>query len=204
VIETQANDISAYIPTNVISITDGQLFMEPDLFNAGFRPAINPGLSVSRVGGDAQRKIMSRATRGMKLQLQQYRELAAFTQFGASDLDKATLALLRRGERISEVLKQPQYSPIRIDQQVLILFAANRGYLDDVPKEKVADFERDLRRYVDAQGKQLSDRLLAKPNEWNDDVENAIKALLEDFRKAHAYGEQPKQAPRQPAAAGAR
>src|SRR5437762_753366 len=104
VIETQSNDISAYIPTNVISITDGQLFMEPDLFNAGFRPAINPGLSVSRVGGDAQRKIMSRATRGMKLQLQQYRELAAFTQFGASDLDKATLQLLRRGERISEVL----------------------------------------------------------------------------------------------------
>src|SRR5256714_6559845 len=105
IIETQANDISAYIPTNVISITDGQLFMEPDLFNAGFRPAINPGLSVSRVGGDAAKKIMSRATRGMKLQLQQYRELAAFTQFGASDLDKSTLALLRRGERISEILK---------------------------------------------------------------------------------------------------
>ncbi|TMB77379.1 MAG: F0F1 ATP synthase subunit alpha [Chloroflexi bacterium] len=202
VIETQANDISAYIPTNVISITDGQLFMEPDLFNAGFRPAINPGLSVSRVGGDAQRKIMSRATRGMKLQLQQYRELAAFTQFGASDLDKATLQLLRRGERISEVLKQPQYSPIRLDHEVAILFAANRGYLDDVPKEKCADFERDLRRYMDGQGKQLSEQLLAKPNEWNDDIENALKKVIEDFKKAHSYGEQPK--PAQPVAAGAR
>src|ERR671937_355153 len=202
VIETQANDISAYIPTNVISITDGQLFMEPDLFNDGFRPAINPGLSVSRVGGDAQRKIMSRATRGMKLQLQQYRELAAFTQFGASDLDKATLALLRRGERISEVLKQPQYSPIRIDHQVLILFAANRGYLDDVPKEKTADFERDLRRYMDTQGRQLSERLLKNPNEWNDDVESQLKKLVEDFKKAHGYGEQAKPAA-QPAAAAA-
>src|SRR5207248_1392376 len=164
IIETQANDISAYIPTNVISITDGQLFMEPDLFNAGFRPAINPGLSVSRVGGDAAKKIMSRATRGMKLQLQQYRELAAFTQFGASDLDKSTLALLRRGERISEVLKQPQYSPIRIDHQVAILFAANRGFLDDVPKEKCGDFERDLRRYMDSQARELSDRLLKRPD----------------------------------------
>src|SRR5881296_4020741 len=192
VIETQANDISAYIPTNVISITDGQLFMEPDLFNAGFRPAINPGLSVSRVGGDAQTKVMSRATRGMKLQLQQYRELAAFTQFGASDLDKATLQLLRRGERISEVLKQPQYSPIRLDHEVAILFSANRGYLDDVPKEKCADFERDLRRYMDGQGKQLSELLLAKPNEWNDDIENALKKVIEDFKKAHSYGEQPK------------
>ena len=187
VIETQANDISAYIPTNVISITDGQLFMEPDLFNAGVRPAINPGLSVSRVGGDAQTKVMSRSVRGMKLQLQQYRELAAFTQFGASDLDRATLALLRRGERISEVLKQVQYAPIRLDHEVAILFAANRGYLDDVPKEKCGDFERDLRRYIDSTAKELSDRLQNKPNEWNDDVENALKKLLDDFKKAHGY-----------------
>src|SRR2546428_7055847 len=201
VIETQANDISAYIPTNVISITDGQLFMEPDLFNAGFRPAINPGLSVSRVGGDAQTKIMSRSVRGMKLQLQQYRELAAFTQFGASDLDKATLALLRRGERISEVLKQVQYAPIRLDHEVAILFAANRGYLDDVPKEKCGDFERDLRRYIDSTAKELSDRLQSKPNEWNDNVENALKKLLDDFKKAHGYGES---AAKQPAAAGGR
>ena len=166
--------------------------MEPDLFNAGFRPAINPGLSVSRVGGDAQTKVMSRGVRGMKLQLQQYRELAAFTQFGASDLDKATLQLLRRGERISEVLKQPQYSPIRLDHQVAILYAANRGLLDDVPKEKAGDFERDLYRFMDTQGRQLSERLLNKPNEWNDDLENGIKKLLDDFKKAHGYGEPPK------------
>jgi F-type H+/Na+-transporting ATPase subunit alpha len=199
VIETQSNDISAYIPTNVISITDGQLFMEPDLFNAGFRPAINPGLSVSRVGGDAQTKVMSRSVRGMKLQLQQYRELAAFTQFGAADLDKATLALLRRGERISEVLKQIQYAPIRLDHEVAILFAANRGYLDDVPRDKCGDFERDLRRYIDSTAKELSDRLLNKPNEWNDDVENALKKLLDEFKKAHSYGEPPAK-PGEPAA----
>jgi len=191
VIETQSNDISAYIPTNVISITDGQLFMEPDLFNAGFRPAINPGLSVSRVGGDAQTKIMSRSVRGMKLQLQQYRELAAFTQFGAADLDKATLQLLRRGERISEILKQPQYDPVRLDHQVAILYAANRGFLDDIPKEKCADFERDLHRFIDTQQRQLSERLLSKPNEWNDEVDNAIKAMLDDFKKSHSYGSEP-------------
>src|ERR671935_231195 len=200
VIETPANDISAYIPTNVISITDGQLFMEPDLFNAGFRPAINPGLSVSRVGGDARTKPMSRTVRGMQLQLQQFRELAAFTQFGASDLDKATLQTLRRGERIQEVLKQPQYEPVSLQHEIAILFAANRGYLDDVPKEKVGDFERDLRRYMDTQGRQLSQRLLEKPNEWNDDVENQLKKLVEDFKKAHGYGEQAKPAA-QPAAA---
>src|SRR5690242_4963324 len=190
IIETQANDISAYIPTNVISITDGQLFMEPDLFNAGFRPAINPGLSVSRVGSDAQRKVMSRSVRGIRLQLQQFRELAAFTQFGASDLDKATLQLLRRGERIQEVLKQPQYEPVRLDHEVAILFAANRGYLDDVPLNKVADYERDLRRFVDGQHRELSQRLLQKPNEWNDDTEKAIAAMLDAFKKAHTYGEQ--------------
>ena len=199
IIETQANDISAYIPTNVISITDGQLFMEPDLFNAGFRPAINPGLSVSRVGSDAQRKVMSRSVRGIKLQLQQFRELAAFTQFGASDLDKATLQLLRRGERIQEVLKQPQYEPVRLDHEVAILYAANKGYLDDVPQNKCADFERDLRRFLDGQYRELSERLQKKPNEWNDDVEKAIVAMLDAFKKAHTYGDQPAAA--QPAAA---
>src|SRR5438552_3011023 len=189
VIETQANDVSAYIPTNVISITDGQIFLETDLFNAGIRPAISVGISVSRVGNAAQIRPMSKATRGMKLQLQQYRELAAFTQFGASDLDKATLQLLRRGERISEVLKQPQYSPIRLDHEVAILFSANRGYLDDVPKEKCADFERDLRRFMDAQARPLSQRLLEKPNEWNDDTEKAIVAMLDEFKKAYSYTE---------------
>jgi F-type H+-transporting ATPase subunit alpha len=187
VIETQSNDISAYIPTNVISITDGQLFFEADLFNAGFRPAINVGLSVSRVGGDAQRKVMSRTVRGMKLQLQQFRELAAFTQFGAADLDKATLQLLRRGERISEILKQPQYEPVRLDHQVAILFAATRGYLDDVPRERCAEFERDLRRFIDSQQRALADRLLTKFNEWNDELESALKAMIEEFKKAHPY-----------------
>jgi F-type H+-transporting ATPase subunit alpha len=189
VIETQANDISAYIPTNVISITDGQLFFEPDLFNAGFRPAINVGLSVSRVGGDAQTKVMSRTVRGMKLQLQQYRELAAFTQFGASDLDKATLQLLRRGERISEILKQGQYVPVRLDHQVAILYAATRGYLDDVPRDRIADFERDLRRFIDTQFRPLSEQLLGKPNEWNEKVEDQIKRMLDEFKKAHSYTE---------------
>ena len=188
IIETQANDISAYIPTNVISITDGQLFMEPDLFNAGFRPAINPGLSVSRVGGDAQRRAMSRVVRGMKLQLQQYRELAAFTQFGAADLDKATLGLLRRGERISEILKQPQYEPVRLDHQVAILFAANRGYMDDVPKERCAEFERDLRRFMDTQFRELGERIRTKAD-WNDEVENGLKRLLDEFKKAHGHAE---------------
>src|SRR5437899_2068387 len=211
VIETQANDISAYIPTNVISITDGQLFMEPDLFNAGFRPAINPGLSVSGVRCHRQSKATNRSVRGMKLQLQQYRALAAFTQFGAADLDKATLALLRRGERISEVLKQIQYAPIRLDHEVAILFAANRGYLDDVPREKCGDFERDLRRFVDTEGRELSQRLQSKPNEWNDDLENGLKKMLDDFKKAHGYGETAavaakpgETAAKQPAAAGAR
>ncbi len=199
IIETQANDISAYIPTNVISITDGQLFMEADLFNAGFRPAINPGLSVSRVGSDAQRKVMSRSVRGIRLQLQQFRELAAFTQFGASDLDKATLALLRRGERIQEVLKQPQYEPVRLDHEVAILFAANRGYLDDVPLDRCVDFERDLRRFMDTQHNELSTQLLQKPNEWNDGVEKSIVAMLDEFKKAHSYADQPAAA-----AAGAR
>jgi F-type H+-transporting ATPase subunit alpha len=191
VIETQSNDISAYIPTNVISITDGQLFFEADLFNAGFRPAINVGLSVSRVGGDAQSKVMSRVVRGMKLQLQQYRELAAFTQFGAADLDKATLQLLRRGERITEILKQPQYQTVRLDHQVAILFAATRGYLDDVPREKCGDFERDLRRFMDTQHRPLSERLLTKSNEWNEEVENLLKKMIEEFKKTTSYVEPP-------------
>jgi F-type H+-transporting ATPase subunit alpha len=190
IIETQSNDISAYIPTNVISITDGQLFMEPDLFNAGFRPAINPGLSVSRVGGDARTKPMSRTVRGMQLQLQQYRELAAFTQFGAADLDKATLQTLRRGERITEVLKQPQYDPVQLHHEIAILYAATRGYLDDVARDKIGDFERDLRRYMDQQARDLVERIGTK-KEWDDSVEDALKKMLDEFKKAHNYGETP-------------
>jgi F-type H+-transporting ATPase subunit alpha len=203
IIETQSNDISAYIPTNVISITDGQLFMEPDLFNAGFRPAINPGLSVSRVGGDARTKPMSRTVRGMQLQLQQYRELAAFTQFGASDLDKATLQTLRRGERISEILKQPQYDPVALHHEIAILYAATRGFLDDVPRERCAEFERDLRRFMDTQYRDLAERIGVK-KEWDDEVENGLKEMLEEFKRSHAYSEAPAAAQQRPAAAGAR
>jgi F-type H+-transporting ATPase subunit alpha len=185
IIETQSNDISAYIPTNVISITDGQLFMEADLFNAGFRPAINPGLSVSRVGGDARTKPMSRTVRGMQLQLQQYRELAAFTQFGASDLDKATLQTLRRGERIQEILKQPQYAPVPLDKEIGILYAATRGFLDDVPLARVTEFERDMSRFMDAQYRALGDRILK--GEWDDALEADLKGMLDELKKTKDY-----------------
>src|SRR5881628_3160383 len=139
IIETQANDISAYIPTNVISITDGQIYLETDLFNQGIRPAMNSGLSVSRVGGDAQTKAMKSVVKSLKADLAQYRELAAFAQFG-SDLDKATQQQLRRGERVTEIMKQLQYQPLPLEKEVVIIFAATGGYIDDVPKDRVADF----------------------------------------------------------------
>ena len=140
IIETQANDVSAYIPTNVISITDGQIYLESDLFNAGQRPALNVGISVSRVGSAAQTKAMKKVAGPLKLDLAQYRELAAFAQF-ASDLDKATRDQLTRGERISEVIKQPQFSPLSVERQVAILWVVTNGYLDDVPANKVREFE---------------------------------------------------------------
>src|SRR3954468_23281155 len=147
-IETQAGDISAYIPTNVISITDGQLFLETDLFNAGQRPAMNIGISVSRVGSAAQTKAMKSVVKSLKSDLAQYRELAAFAQFG-SDLDKATQQQLRRGERVVEVMKQPQYQPLSLVKEVVIIFAVSNGYLDDIPAGRVRDFERDLFRFMD-------------------------------------------------------
>jgi F-type H+-transporting ATPase subunit alpha len=188
IIETQAADISAYIPTNVISITDGQLFFETDLFNAGFRPAINVGLSVSRVGGDAQTKVIREVVRGLRLDLQQYRELAAFAQFGGSDLDKLTLQQLRRGERLTEMLKQPQYAPVPMDKEAAILFAGTRGYLDDIPKESVTQFERDLYRFMETQYRQLSERILGEGRKWDKELEGQLKAMLEDFKKTHTYG----------------
>src|SRR3989441_4391432 len=188
IIETKANDISAYIPTNVISITDGQIYLETDLFNAGVRPAINSGLSVSRVGGDAQIKAMSKVTGSLKLDLGQYRELAAFAQFG-SDLDKTTLQQLRRGERLGHVLKQPQYQPVPVEKEIVIIFSGTAGYLDDVPKEKVMDFERDLYRYMDSVGKKVGERLL-KEKKWTPEIEKDVRAMIEEFKKAHAYGEQ--------------
>jgi len=149
VIETQAGDVSAYIPTNVISITDGQIFLETDLFNSGVRPAVNVGISVSRVGGSAQIKAMRQVAGSLKLDLAQYRELAAFAQFG-SDLDKATQAQLNRGQRLVEVLKQKQFSPLPFSKQILIIYAGTNGYLDDLPVDQVRDFEEELYRFVDA------------------------------------------------------
>jgi F-type H+-transporting ATPase subunit alpha len=149
IIETQAGDVSAYIPTNVISITDGQIFLETDLFNSGVRPAVNVGISVSRVGGSAQIKAMRQVAGSMKLELAQYRELAAFAQFG-SDLDKATQNQLNRGQRLVEVLKQKQFSPLPFSKQILIIFAGTSGFLDDLPVDQVRDFEAELYEYVDA------------------------------------------------------
>jgi F-type H+-transporting ATPase subunit alpha len=149
IIETQAGDVSAYIPTNVISITDGQIFLETDLFNSGVRPAVNVGISVSRVGGSAQIKAMRQVAGSMKLELAQYRELAAFAQFG-SDLDKATQAQLNRGQRLVEVLKQKQFSPLPFSKQILIIFAGTNGFFDDLPVDQVRDFEAELYRFVDS------------------------------------------------------
>ena len=149
VIETQAGDVSAYIPTNVISITDGQIYLETDLFNQGVRPAVNVGLSVSRVGGSAQIKAMRQVAGTLKLELAQYRELAAFAAFG-SDLDKATQAQLNRGQRLVELLKQNQFSPLPFSKQILIIMAGTGGFLDDLPVAQVRDFEAELYKYVDA------------------------------------------------------
>src|SRR5687767_11435235 len=143
IIETQAGDLSAYIPTNVISITDGQIFLEADLFNQGVRPAINVGNSVSRVGGSAQIKAMRQVAGTLRLDLAQYRELAAFAQFG-SDLDKATQAQLNRGRRLVEILKQPQYQPVAVEKQVVIVYAATKGFIDAVPVENVRQYEDEL------------------------------------------------------------
>jgi F-type H+/Na+-transporting ATPase subunit alpha len=149
VIETQAGDVSAYIPTNVISITDGQIYLEADLFNAGIRPAINAGISVSRVGGNAQTKAMKKVAGTLRLDMAQYRELAAFAQFGSEQLDKATQAQLARGQRLVEVLKQDQYAPLPVEKQILIIFAGGRGYLDDVEVSEVRRFERELYPFVE-------------------------------------------------------
>src|ERR1700688_1243500 len=161
VIETQAGDVSAYIPTNVISITDGQIFLETDLFNSGIRPAVNVGISVSRVGGSAQIKAMRQVAGSMKLELAQYRELAAFAQFG-SDLDKATQAQLNRGQRLVEILKQGQFSPLPFSKQILIIFAGTNGVLDDMPVNQVRDFEMDLYKYVDTTNPGLLNAIMEK------------------------------------------
>ncbi len=187
IIETQANDIAAYIPTNVISITDGQIYLEPDLFNAGVRPAMNAGLSVSRVGGDAQIKAMSKVAGAMRIELGQYRELAAFALF-ATELDKATQAQLRRGERLVEMLKQGVHEPIAVEKEIVTIFAGNNGYLDDVPRERVRQFERDLYRFVDTQYKRVGEQIL-RERKWTPEVEQAVRAMLDEFKKTYTYKE---------------
>ena len=185
VIETQAGDVSAFVPTNVISITDGQIFLETDLFNANIRPAINAGLSVSRVGGAAQTNIMKKFGGGVRLALAQYRELAAFAQF-ASDLDDATRKQLERGQRVTELMKQAQYSPLSVAEMATSLYAANNGYLDDVEKNKVVDFEAALLSYMNSEHKDLLDGINAEPTA-SDDVNDKLKAALENFKKNHSW-----------------
>jgi len=185
IIETQAGDVSAFVPTNVISITDGQIFLESDLFSAGLRPAINAGLSVSRVGGSAQTKIIKKLGGGVRLALAQYRELAAFSQF-ASDLDEATRKQLQRGQRVTELMKQPQYSPLSTSDMGVSLFAANEGYLDDVDVDKVVAFEAALHGYMAANRADL----VAKVNseaDWNEELEAAFHEALKDFKANHTW-----------------
>ena len=185
IIETQAGDVSAFVPTNVISITDGQIFLESDLFNAGIRPAINAGLSVSRVGGSAQTKIIKKLGGGVRLDLAQYRELAAFAQF-ASDLDESTRKQIERGQRVTELMKQFQYSPMSVAQMAVSLFAANQGFLDDVDVNKVVDFEGAMQSYMKSEQADL----LAKINEtgdYNEEIENALRAALEAFKASSTY-----------------
>src|SRR6478735_6025870 len=181
IIETQAGDLSAYIPTNVISITDGQIFLEADLFHQGVRPAINVGNSVSRVGGSAQIKAMRQVAGSLRLDLAQYRELAAFAQFG-SDLDKATLSQLNRGRRLVEVLKQPQYQPLPVEKQVIIIYAANTGVLDAVPVERVRDFERDLYAFLGSRRAQLLSSL-AEKKQIDDAIKGDLSQALTEFGK---------------------
>jgi F-type H+-transporting ATPase subunit alpha len=180
VIETQAGDVSAYIPTNVISITDGQIFLETDLFYSGVRPAINVGLSVSRVGGSAQVKAMKQVAGTLRLALAQYREMAAFAQFG-SDLDAATQRQLNRGARLVEILKQPQYRPLPIEKQVLVIYAANNGFLDQYPVTAVGRYEQELVSFMDAQHAALLSDINQK-KAIDADIEARLKAALEDFK----------------------
>jgi F-type H+-transporting ATPase subunit alpha len=182
IIETQAGDISAYIPTNVISITDGQIFLEADLFNSGIRPAINVGNSVSRVGGSAQIKAMKQVAGTLRLDLAQYRELAAFAQFG-SDLDRATQAQLARGQRLVEILKQPQYRPLDVAQQVLILWAATTGQLDDIPVDQVRRFEADFQRFVETSHPGTLNAIREK-KALTDEIKGGLTQAVSDFKAA--------------------
>jgi F-type H+-transporting ATPase subunit alpha len=185
IIETQAGDVSAYIPTNVISITDGQIYLEPDLFYQGNRPAVNAGLSVSRVGSAAQIKAMKKVAGKLRLEAAQYRELAAFAQFG-SDLDKETQAKLERGKRLVEIFKQDQYAPIAVANQVLIFFAATQGLLDNVPVDKISDFEQGLNEYAANNGEEILKEIVAK-QELDENLEKQATKLINDFKSTVDY-----------------
>ncbi len=185
IIETQAGDMSAYIPTNVISITDGQMYLETDLFNAGQRPALNVGLSVSRVGSTAQTKAMRQVAGRLRLELAQYRALAAFAQFGTSELDQATRDQLERGRRITEILKQGQYSPMETEKQVMILYAAINGYLDDVAVEQLAAFETDFHRFMESGHPEIG-VTIAREKDISSETEEALKASIAEFKRGRA------------------
>jgi F-type H+-transporting ATPase subunit alpha len=189
VIETQANDVSAYIPTNVISITDGQIFLETDLFNSGIRPAVNVGISVSRVGGSAQIKAMRQVAGSLKLDLAQYREMAAFAQFG-SDLDKATQAQLNRGKRLVEVLKQDQFHPLPFSKQILIIYAGTNGYLDDLEVEQIRKFEAELYSYVESMNPRLLESIMQKKT-LDDALKADIEKTLKEFKQRFVSEHQP-------------
>ncbi|HJM89293.1 MAG TPA: F0F1 ATP synthase subunit alpha [Dehalococcoidia bacterium] len=186
VIETQAGDVSAYIPTNVISITDGQIFLEGDLFNAGQRPALNPGISVSRVGGAAQRRAMRDVAGSLRLDLSQFRELQAFAQFGTDDLDAATRQQLERGQRLTELLKQPQYQPLTLAEQVTILYCGVKGYMDEVPVDKVADFETAFHDHMRASAPNVISAIM-DTGELSDETEEALKKAIDEFKGSVAY-----------------
>ncbi len=186
VIETQAGDVSAYIPTNVISITDGQIYLEADLFNSGIRPAINVGLSVSRVGGNAQIKAMRQVAGTLRLDLAQYRELAAFAQFG-SELDKATQAQLARGQRLVQILKQDQFVPLPVEKQVLVIFAGTNGYLDNIEVSEVERFERDLLAFADTHAGALLNKIATK-KAIDDEIREGLKKLLSEFKERFTAG----------------
>ena len=185
IIETQAGDVSAFVPTNVISITDGQIFLESDKFNAGERPAMNPGISVSRVGGDAQVKFMSKISGGIKLALAQYRELAAFSQF-ASDLDDATRRQLEHGERINELMKQKQYSPMTVAEMGVVLYAANEGFLQDIEVEKILDFESALMSYMNSEEASFMEQI-NKEGAYTDEVVNKMHQSIEKFKNTQTW-----------------
>jgi len=188
IIETQAGDVSAYIPTNVISITDGQIYLEPELFNSGIRPAVNVGLSVSRVGGAAQTRAIRRVAGRLRLDLAQFRELATFAQFGTDDLDRATRAQLERGQRCTEILKQLQYQPMPLDKEVLILYAVNNGDLDDVPLNRCQEFEEKFLRHMETASPEIG-RTITETKSLTDELEEALKATIAEFKATFQAGQ---------------